>query len=194
MIVRIVPGGRSEISWLCLLTFLYGLIIAGGCSLHPRADLVVRSPEDALLTTRRLANLSGGTRLSQYEDILGADFTAGASQLGGPWPFQIFHIPTSSDGVSVELEIRAAGPGRDALKSVAVRVALKSPHWCLSKDMFDSFAAANYRSLGFRQSLGYSYTLNGNSAGPVISVSYASSSCCSGIGIFYPETNAEWAE
>lgn len=133
----------------------------------------------------QLSQLSGGTRLRDYEDILGAKFALTTDESAEPIAYEVYKLTGSTVGRGVDLEIQALG----AQMKVNVHL-LDIDQWtCIPITKANEFASTHFRILpnaGFRSL----FTPIDPARHTTVGISAPNGACVGGIGIFYDAQNS----
>jgi len=115
------------------------------CAIQQRENFLSQSPSEILESMRLLAGLDGGTRLEDYERILGGHLVLVNSQTSGPLSAQRYVLNGSSDTFGVSPEIRATGVDPHTPKQVTLRMGSISQRACIPESELKSFASADFK-------------------------------------------------
>lgn len=151
-------------------------------------------------SVRLLATLSGGTRLENYERILGSRFALTKDERSGILPLQIYELAGSTDAFGVSMVIQAMGADPRTPKSVSLRLGRIAQRPCIHESDLNSFALAHFevtasKFLPGTPVGGLVFTPPEKHDDPDVWVSYQQTPegrCVEAIGIFYLPKANEW--
>ena len=148
-----------------------------GCSTESRASFFARSPKEMLSTVLRLYYIDPGTKLNEYERILGARFELTQDYKTGLIPFESYTLEGSTKVYGIGLEISGMSRGPNPPKKVDIRMFGLDRLTCISKSDIDSLASRGFQILNPlpipAPQIGYSVVRPDNPHDRIMNVGYS---------------------
>jgi hypothetical protein len=178
----------SVMTRLRLILYFFIICLGGACASQPRRSLFLQSPDEILQSVRLLTQLDGGTRLQDYEGILGGRLLLALDQSRGPVPLQIYDLTGSTDKGGAHIEIHTAGRDPAGPKYVLIRLIGINNIVCISMADLERFASASFQILSPSPFIGFDFTPRERPYNPTVGVSYQrtpTGTCVDTITVYY---------
>jgi hypothetical protein len=166
------------------LVFCLVIVYLGGCTPQTRKSIFLQSPDEILESVRLLAQLDGGTKIRDYEAILGGNLVLTADESAGFIPLQSYRLANKTSKFEVILNIVGAadpnGPKTVRLNLLRINDAL-----CIPMTKLKTFVSSNFLVLPPSITLGFNFTRLSGPKNPIVGASATTGDCVDTIGIFY---------
>jgi hypothetical protein len=178
-----------------LIALFAGLCLAiallGGCAGQQQKSIFAQSPDEILESVRQLSQLPGGTRLRDYEDILGGKLVLTADERAGAVAYQVYKLTgNTGSGRGVVFAIQALGEAPRGPKRVTLHFLDVDKTLCIPMTKVTAFAAAHFQILPPSSFLGFAFATKDWPHAPTVGVSDPDGVCVGSIGIYYEARNS----